>query len=326
MEDRHIVGLWKLTRPRSKEHADKFLRDLRALYRIPQDDWFEPYFLRPKSTPGIYRRIVPATSPLVRVQLCIAQWLRNMVPSEFDYGNPGYGVLRAVKKHQGALSGHSLDLRSAYDYVTDTKLRKEFKRRMPQLGPVLVEALIGILTFEGSTPQGCVSTGPAFNFLFERTDRKIRQICSGLPVYAVTRYVDNILVSFTVTGNSVHVAQLDSDLRAAIADGGFEVGRTAFYRELPLEYLGVKVFTDRLEFTDAKLRETVVKVRKARRSTDPKSRKKSVGGMLGWTGQVYGDNMPQELLNAFTDYYDVAGPYPKSLTRMLNLKLRQLGR
>ncbi len=323
--DTLILELWELIRPIQPELAFKLLLALRKLFNTPREKWFWYPFLRAKKTPGLYRRIVPANHTLAVVHKYIAEWLIAIVPQGFDYGSRGMGALPAVLRHQGALSGMSIDLKSAYDYVSAQKLLEAFKNRFPDTNIEVLKLLTYILTYDGSTPQGGIATGPAFNLVISQTDERWVRLASKYPTFAITRYIDDLLITFRVPGTRIDFGTLDKQIRNIALIGGFEVKKTNVFLTEPFDYLGIRIYKDMLELSKDQTQKVLGLLNEALKSPVPILYKNKVGHSLGWVKQVFKNNKdisPNNalILTAYKSYYDRLGDAPSSLSELLNYK------
>ena len=309
--DNLISQLLKLLVVGSNEGVDFDM--LKEVLETPQTQRYHKPFYVHKETKG-RRRIVPAKTDLVLIQALIARWILRVFPQSGDYCYSGKGVLPAVKAHQGAVAAIVMDLKDAYDQITEARIRRVFRPHLLHEFPYITDAIIDLLTYKGTTPQGCVSTPHVFNAVVMEMDEEMVRLRHPYPVQAYTRYVDNICVSVYAGTN---VDALESRMQSIATAHGFEISWTDVFYARPFEYLGTKIFPDWLEVRDDRLERYKSLLYEALGSPIPNIYRDQITGVFSWLNQVSGDNFPDLILSLMRRYYEKVRRPPESLLRLV---------
>ena len=289
--DTHLNTLWYLTKPSDAKSALVYKETLKRVFALAKKDRFRKPFYRGKKSGG-RRRIVPAQKDLVFIQMVLAEWFAGKFDQGLDTCHTGHGVLSAVKVHQKAKCALVVDLKSAFDHVTGKKLHAFLRSRLARYTPEVRILMVDLLTYENSTPQGCVSTPFVFNAVMAEVDREIAEELRSLPVCAITRYVDNICISFTA---GVDLFKVEQIVRRIINAHDFEVSWSLSFNEPPFVYLGTRISESQLELDIDKLSEYEALLREAITSSVPNTYKRQITGILMWVYRVYAQLDPGEL-------------------------------
>ena len=313
-----IKAVWNLTR--CGDLLDQ--RYKAALWRVcnmqPLDRYQQPFEVAKPS--GGYRRIRPAKPNLALVQSVLADWMLRHLPLGNDYCYIGHrGVLTAVKKHLGSKSGAVYDLERAFEYVYAPTILSWLHYYQPQADLHVLECIADLLTFEGVAPQGCVSTPYAFNLLIRPFDQAIQLYCKTRSL-VVTRYSDNICIS---SSGEFDFEEVDNHMSLTVDGCGFQLNhkKTKNFSTPPIEYLGTRIYPDKLSLDARKIEEILERFEEILYSSTPEFYRKMVNGLWVWTKHICGDDIPKELYQVFSDYYTVVGKPPRSFVRWLTPKL-----
>lgn len=283
---------------------------LLVLYSRPKSSWFRKSFEVAKASGG-FRTITPAGKTLGLVQYAIVHMLKEQfLRGSQDFCYTDRGVLSTVTLHKNALADAALagretktlvfDLKSAFDHVTAASLRNWLRFYLCRhISEEAVEVLVDLVTLDGRTPQGCVSTAYLYNLVLLPFDAHLNLLQQRYPILATTRYSDNICM--TVAANCDET-KLFSEITKLVHAFGFEVSWYELYIGEGAEYLGTRIFADGLELLDTKLGEYYALLIEAIKSPNPKAYASQIRGIRSWIKHICDDNIPEELSRFFEKY------------------------
>lgn len=322
ISDDLIYSIWKLTRPKKDEIASTYLEKLRFVLATPRRKRFLPPFAVPKKNGGT-RIIVPADDELALVQRILADWIIRAFPSSRDYCYTGKGVSETVRMHLGSKCALVVDLKSAFDYVTSEKLKFAFKLYLlNSASDAQLEVICNLLTYpvhgdNETTPQGCVSTPYAYNLVLWQLDKALAAVAFYFSGLRVTRYSDNICLS---SSSDIRLPELRKKVRSLIEAQGFEISWFREYTHPPFEYLGTRIYTDKLELDEEKYGEFCYLILEALVSRTPELYRKQIIGIYNWARNITGNNMPDDLFELLVRYFERVRKPPASLQSLVIAK------
>jgi hypothetical protein len=320
--------VWEVTRTREPGaylNALDFLDTLRYVVAQRPIDRYQSAFFRTKSD-GSTRLIRPAKESLYYVQANIASWLnREILMRSADYCDFRGGVIPAVSRLRNAKMAWVGDLKRAFEYVTAEKLNYWLRMYERRLSPAACNVITDLLTFEGITPQGCVSTRPAYNLVIYQFDQIMARYC-GANSFLYTRYVDNICISSL---NSFEPSSVQDLITGFIHDAGFEINETktrCYFAGEPIEFLGTVIKDGQLTLQKEKIIDFLGILEEALASHMPKLYKPEINGIFVWAYRVCGDNLTKDeslkpLWESFQLYYKKVGRPPKSYIKLVSPRM-----
>ena len=286
--------IWSMAENTTPSFDKELVRYRNTISRLvslaERERYLKPFYVKKKS--GGKRRIVPATKDLVYVQSILASWFVKTFGGSADYCYTGKGIIPAIKPHQGAKTALVVDLKDAFDHVTKEKIYKLLERRFRKMSKEVRLLIATLLTYEGTTPQGCVSTPYVFNAVVDPMDKDLLAILGNFPLRAYTRYADNMCFSFD---KPVNLWAVDRAVAKIISMHDFQVSWSAGFEHMPISYLGTHVYEDRLELDPDKLDAYVLLLNEALSSPTPEVYRKQILGILTWVSQVYKTTNPEKL-------------------------------
>lgn len=283
---------------------------LLVLYSQPNQKWFRKSFEVAKASGGV-RTITPAGEKLGLVQYSIVHMLKDrFLRGSQDFCYNGRGVLSTVTLHKNALFTAAtdgcetktlvFDLKSAFDHVTSESLRNWLRFYLcGQVSEEAIDVLVDLVTLNGRTPQGCVSTAYLYNLVLLPFDAHLNLLQHRYPILATTRYSDNICM--TVAAKCAE-EELFSEITKLVHAFGFEVSWYELYIGEGAVYLGTKIFADRLELLNEKLGEYYALLIEAIKSPNPKAYSAQIRGIRSWVAHICGANIPEDLARFFEKY------------------------
>jgi hypothetical protein len=168
-----------------------------------------------------------------------------------------------------------------------------------QISEEAVAVLVDLVTLNGHTPQGCVSTAYLYNLVLLPFDAHLHLLQQRYPILVTTRYSDNICMTVDASCDEI---SLFSEITKLVHAFGFEVSWYELYVGEGAEYLGTKIFADRLELLDNKLGEYYALLIEAIKSPNPKAYSAQIRGTHSWISQICGDVLPEDLADFFEKY------------------------
>jgi len=312
-----IERVWSLTRPKEKVKAEEYHRHLVTVLETPEEQWHLLYqhpFDVPKKSGGA-RQIIPAGNDLRYVQAVVAQWIIKSLPLANDYCYIGAGVLSAVLPHKGAVAGYVCDLKSAFEHVTRKRVENEFRLHASIVPEDLVMPITDLLVLGDRARQGCVSTPYVYDFVVRPLERHLALIAKRFKV-AFTLYVDNMCFSTADPEADLH--QLQTTVRHTVDGFGWELSVDRIDTEA-IRFLGMSIGRGYFNLDPDKYGEIYDAILQALQDPQPLLHRNRIGGLLSWAHQVYGDMLPNDLLDLFSRYYALIGR-PQLMLRELSAR------
>lgn len=317
--DKIIEKAWRLTKP--KLAAEEYRALLRVLAQVPPGLRYRKSFKVPKQD-GSMRLIRPASAPLVFVQGCIADWLINNFPLGDDYCYlRRRGVLAAVERHRifKPRYGAVFDLKSAFDFVKSSTVKYFLRMYLTYIEDVVLDFIIDLITFQGHTPQGCVSTPYVYNLVIRPMDQLLG-VYTQKHFLVYTRYSDNICFSSPL---DIDFTSLKKEVVMVVKGVGFELNtaKTKIFSDEPIEYLGTTIYQDRIGLCKDKIGDILFLLHEALVNPTPQIYRRQINGLWSWALRVYQSEISHDLWQEFASYYNKVGCPPKSFVRTLNREL-----
>ena len=311
MRKRHSLkaaeGLHNVIKPDNPHSSAVLLQLLQILVQTPRREWFSYPFLRPKKNSSLHRRITNATPLLHHVQAAVNAWIERAFDLSFNLATKGQGVDKAIDEHKGGIMAFRFDLKSAYEFAAKDRLRFRFRQsvRKQTLPDAELDLLLDIITFDKSAPQGSTTSRNVYTIAVRPIHRSLMKMSQNpeRAVRALSQYEDDFLMSFNAAHNSATRSRIERSISAQVGGAGFKIGRSQWYIKPPFEFLGTKIFSDRLEIIEEKESEILARVQAATASALPLSSLNSVRGLLTYVRRINGDGLTPELTKAFRDYY-----------------------
>lgn len=319
-----VERVWRLTKLPNDE-SSFYLEVLRQVFALPEHERYRKPFQVEKGSGGT-RQIVPAGTSLGYVHWILSEWMQKAFPATVDYcyhpGRPS-GVKAAVSVHQGADGAIVLDLKDAFNQVTFDRIMDSFEHHLHGVEESVLRAIASLLTYQGTAPQGCGSTPRVYNIVVAPIDKefvRLKKEHDELCIFALSRYVDNICVSVVKDPKKTtsekwlsHLNLVLEKSRAVIEKEGFEISWTSLFEQPPFEFLGTRIFPDSFDLDQAKYLEFSQRIIHASASDNPQIYYKHILGIYSWARQIYGSDMPLELIELFAHYFHEVRKTPKSL-------------
>lgn len=295
--------LWEITKPQDARDAAHYYEVLNATIAVQKPLRFETSFERPKKSGRGTRKITPAAEPLRTTQYYLANWIRDNLPQGQDYCYTGRRVNAALDVHRDSNYALVVDLKDAFDQVTDKKIKNWFSYYDERLRGEPVELITDLLTFQGKAPQGCRSTAFAYNVTVAEMDHHLDVVAGALGVDNWTRYSDNICFS---SKEEFDTQALEEQTRRITKGFGFDLSWSK-PQEGSIEYLGAKIEGGNIYIPDEKAGEFLDRIYDWLESDDPVKHYRQALGIMVWARELSGPNVNQMLLEALAAYFRKIG-------------------
>ncbi len=327
VNDSLIREVWRLTCPANTYYSNLYFRKLQSVLALPKKDRFRTPFSVKKPSGGT-RTIVPATADLVIIHQILTKWVLREHYSTDDYCYSGAGIINAVKNHVHSQCGLVVDLKSAFDQVTRSKLQFALQRKYLTVSPNVINVICDLLTYpvlgkEETTPQGCVSTPYFFNAVMFNSINILRTALLPFTIYGMhlSRYSDNIAISFDEPAPLKLVAKA---VRNSMEANAFPLSHCDLYPQMGMKYLGILIHNNRIDVCDDKGEVYLDLLTEAIHSEVPLNYYPQIKGIKAWLKQIYGTKLPGDLYNLLNSYFTKVKRQPKDFVKLRAMKLNYM--
>jgi len=319
MEKSEVLKIvWELTRPSNLILAQRYLKALDIVVSTPKRQLYN-CFPAPKKNGG--NRIIYAAGKDLRIiQSILAYWVVGHFPLGDDYCyHRGRGVFASVKKHQQSKFALVFDLKNAFESITASMIEKRLKACFLEAGIQVEEEaiafIIDLLTVNGRTRQGCVSSPIIYNFVIKPLDEELGSLKNRLGSLVLTRYSDNICFS---SAERIDFVRLEREISRIVKDYGFSLSWFKKFEGQPIVYLGTRIWRGKLALAPDKHLDFYDKILEALQSPTPSIYRYQITGILNWAYLVCGEDIPDDLASLFYRYFAKVGRTPKKLAEILS--------